>query len=788
MMSFKERMTKFLKDLFEVILACVILFFIVGEIVMPKENPTDRGQCDLYNGEWEVVYPDGKRESITLPNVCDAKAKEVVRLETVLPKEQEQTWFCMRASQQDMRVYIGDKLITEYTTKESRLFGHNSASGFVFFEVQEEYAGQVLAIELVSDSEYSGFLNEVYVGDRYNIINTFLHQCALVFSVSIFMLIVSSVVVFVGCILKLLHNMSLETTYLGLGCFQLSLAMIAESRLRQFFLPNLSIAAHVGFLLTILMPYPFMVYVNRLQKNRYLKVYHILSIITASNFFISTFLQLADIVDLTSTSIVSYVIIALMVIAVLVTICIDMRRGRILEYGDVIIGLIAMMLAFAWETYVSFYPETTVYGGVGLSIGLIVLLFTAVFKMARDMFYIEKEKQRAIAMGEAKTNFLANMSHEIRTPINTIIGMNEMILRENKDDSVEDYAKNVQNASKLLLGLINDVLDFSKIEAGKMEIVEGDYELAKMLTDVVNGTKIKAEAKGLEFKVRVDETLPLVLHGDEIRIRQVLNNLLSNAVKYTKEGEVCLKVEGEYQEEIFSLRFVVKDTGMGIKEKDLGKLFDSFQRLEEKKNRYIEGTGLGLSITKQLTELMGGNISVKSEYEKGSSFAVIIPQQIIDKTEIGKLEDTYKKDKRKKEVMASGLQAPEARVLVVDDNEMNLKVASALLKRTGVQVEVANGGMECLELCRKNNFDLIFMDHMMPEPDGIETLHMLRADETSLNKETEVVVLTANAIAGMEEEYLKEGFTAYLTKPIVAEDLEAMLVAHLPEEKINVHA
>ena len=366
--------------------------------------------------------------------------------------------------------------------------------------------------------------------------------------------------------------------------------------------------------------------------------------------------------------------------------------------------------------------------------------------------------------------------------------MNEMILRENKDDSVEDYAKNVQNASKLLLGLINDVLDFSKIEAGKMEIVEGDYELAKMLTDVVNGTKIKAEAKGLEFKVCVDETLPLVLHGDEIRIRQVLNNLLSNAVKYTKEGEVCLKVEGEYQEEIFSLRFVVKDTGMGIKEKDLGKLFDSFQRLEEKKNRYIEGTGLGLSITKQLTELMGGNISVKSEYEKGSSFAVIIPQQIIDKTEIGKLEDTYKKDKRKKEVMASGLQAPEARVLVVDDNEMNLKVASALLKRTGVQVEVANGGMECLELCRKNNFDLIFMDHMMPEPDGIETLHMLRADETSLNKETEVVVLTANAIAGMEEEYLKEGFTAYLTKPIVAEDLEAMLVAHLPEEKINVHA
>ena len=444
-----------------------------------------------------------------------------------------------------------------------------------------------------------------------------------------------------------------------------------------------------------------------------------------------------------------------------------------------------MIIVAVWEVYLTFVPELPQYGGVALSFGLIALLFVAGFKTVKDMLAIEKEKQRAIVAGEAKAQFLANMSHEIRTPINTIIGMNEMILRENQDQVVKEYASNVQNASKMLLGLINDILDFSKIEAGKLDILKTDYYLSKLLTDVVRGIQIKADSKKLKFHVNIEETLPSVLRGDEIRIRQILNNLLSNAVKYTHEGTVTFTVKANKMQEEFALCISVEDTGIGIKPEDLEKLFDGFQRLEEQKNRNIEGTGLGLNITKQLVELMGGTIEVKSEHGKGSCFTVTIPQQIMDETAIGKIESAYQGDISKTEEEKFKLYAPTAQVLVVDDNEMNLAVVEALLKRTGIKLTLAHGGRECLELCRVHKYDLILMDHMMPAPDGVETLHLLRNDKTSLNKDADVIVLTANALAGMAEKYMEEGFTDYLAKPIITEELEDIIYRHLPKDKLK---
>ena len=782
----EEQGMKALKIIFGVMLIAVVLFLLFGEIFMPVEDPTESGECVLLEADWERVHTDGRRESITLPTQCDAERGEVVRLEITLPQNQSDTWFCMRASQQDMRVIVGDELRKEYTTKGTRLFGKNSASAFVFFNVSEKDAGKVVAIEVTSDSEFAGFLNEVYVGDKYDIVSLFVEECSVVILVSFCMLILSAIVFFMGCILRLVYNKSVDITYLGLGVLQLSMAMISESRIRQFFLPNSSIAAHVGFLLTILIPYPFIVYISRLQKGRYEKVYRILLLSVAANFVISTLLQLFNIVDLADSSIIAYGLIILMVITIAITIVLDIKRGKIDEYGELVFGIAAMLVVTIWEMYVTFVPQTSYYGGVMLSFGLIILLFVAGFKTARDMLATEKEKQMAILAGEAKTQFLANMSHEIRTPINTIIGMNEMILRENQEKTVVEYAKNIQNASRLLLGLINDILDFSKIEAGKMDIVETDYYLSKMVTDVMNGIQIKADSKEIALKMEVEETLPSVLKGDEIRIRQILNNLLSNAVKYTHQGMITLAVKGIYEQKGFALCISVEDTGMGIKPKDLDKLFDSFQRLEEKKNRYIEGTGLGLNITKQLVELMGGNILVKSEYGKGSCFTVIIPQQIIDDTAIGMLEEAYQRDTLIKGEMKSKLYAPTAEILVVDDNEMNLAVVEALLRRTGIKLTLANSGVECLELCRSDKYDLILMDHMMPEPDGIETLHLLRRDESSLNRTTDVIVLTANAIAGMAEKYMKEGFTDYLSKPIIADALEEMICRYLPEDKMAV--
>lgn len=779
-----ERIITVLKVMFGLMLLSVLGLLIFGELYMPAEDPTGKGECILLEEGWERVRPDGTREAVTLPGRCEVEPGEVVRLERVLPENQEDMWFCMRASQQDMQVYVGDELRKEYTTKGSRLFGKDSASAFVFFRVEASDAGEVLGIELVSYSEYAGFLNEVYAGDRYDIVRVFVDECFEVLLVSFYMFVLSSIVVFIGVILRVVYKKKMEITYLGLGLLQLSMAMLVESRLRQFFLPNSSVASIVGFVLTILVPYPFMVYVSRVQKGRYEKAYHVLSLCVAANFVISTLLQVCGILDFAETMMVSYVMIVAMVLLMAVTICLDIKRGRSREYGVLVFGFLTMIVVSLWETYITFVPETTMYGGVALSFGLIILLFMASAKTVSDMVAAEREKQIAIAAGAAKTNFLANMSHEIRTPINTIIGMNEMILRENSSEAVREYAGNVQAASRLLLGLINDVLDFSKIEAGKMDILETNYRVSAMLTDVVNAIRSRADNKNLMLVVDVEESLPSVLKGDEIRIRQILNNLLSNAVKYTEEGTITFSVKGMRTGEEFALRMSVQDTGIGIKPEDKEKLFDSFRRLEEKKNRHIEGTGLGLNITKQLTELMGGRIEVESEYQKGSCFTVIIPQQVVDEIPMGKLEEAYREELSGEESTCK-LYAPQAEILVVDDNDMNLAVASALLKRTGVKLTLAHSGRECLELCKKTKFDLILMDHMMPSPDGIETLHLLRADHDGPNRDTEVVVLTANAIAGMPEMYLAEGFADYLSKPIAAQALENMICKHLPEEKLE---
>ena len=372
------------------------------------------------------------------------------------------------------------------------------------------------------------------------------------------------------------------------------------------------------------------------------------------------------------------------------------------------------------------------------------------------------------------------MSHEIRTPINTILGMNEMILRENKDEVIQNYAYNIQKDGKTLLSLINDVLDFSQIESGVLQIEEREYYLASLLNDVIHGIQSRAAKKKLEVRLNIENTLPAVLCGDEVRVKQILTNLLTNAVKYTKEGRITFSVQGEPGEEgEIILKMSVADTGMGIREEDMDKLFERFSRLDTKKNRSIEGTGLGLSITKQLVERMNGEIQVQSVFGKGSLFTVKIPQKILKDEAIGDLSMAYDEEVKSSMGYQEILYAPGAVILAVDDNDMNLEVIRGLLKKTGIQIDIALSGEECLSMCRNKRYDLIFMDHMMPELDGIETLHLLREESENPNVQTNVVVLTANAVTGSKEEYLKEGFCDYLTKPIEIKKLEDVLRVYL---------
>lgn len=393
----------------------------------------------------------------------------------------------------------------------------------------------------------------------------------------------------------------------------------------------------------------------------------------------------------------------------------------------------------------------------------------------------EEERKQALAADDAKGKFLAHMSHEIRTPINAVLGMNTMILRETKDMQIKEYALDIQTASQNLLSLINDILDFSKIESGKLEIISVEYDMSSMIHDVSNMIMAKARDKKLTFDIHLDENLPSKLFGDDVRIRQILVNLLNNGVKYTHQGSVSLSIGGRKQDGKILLDFEVADTGIGIKEEDISKLFQEFERIEEERNRNIEGTGLGMNITVQLLSLMNSSLQVESEYGKGSKFSFTIEQRIIDSTPIGNLEKRI----REQTVDYSYMEvftAPDAQILVVDDNATNLKVFVNLLKTTKVNVDVADGGKACLEMIKKKHYDLIFLDHMMPDLDGIETLHRMKEMSDSMCDGVPVIALTANAITGAKEMYLAEGFDAFLSKPINPEKLEQMILLLLPRD------
>lgn len=425
--------------------------------------------------------------------------------------------------------------------------------------------------------------------------------------------------------------------------------------------------------------------------------------------------------------------------------------------------------------------------------GLLLVLFAVGMlylfgaeEKAKESDELREAKAAAERANHAKSDFLANMSHEIRTPINAVMGMNEMVLRETKDDNIREYALNIQGASQNLLALINDILDFSKIESGKMEIVESKYYFSSVLNDVVNMIQFKADQKGLAFHVEVDENLPDELFGDETRIRQVIVNILNNAVKYTKQGSVTFLANGERQADgSLLLRVSVKDTGIGIREEDKKKLFQDFQRLDLEENHGVEGTGLGLAITNRLVDQMNGTLTVDSVYGEGSTFTICLPQKVNSEECIGDFKEKYKKYMQQKERYQKSFAAPKAQILVVDDNAMNLFVVKNLLKKTQVQVTEAQSGKECLDLISKKKFDVILLDHMMPEMDGIETLKQAKRMEESKCSDTPFIVLTANAILGVREMYMNEGFDDYLSKPIDGMELEAMLQKYIPEELIE---
>lgn len=450
---------------------------------------------------------------------------------------------------------------------------------------------------------------------------------------------------------------------------------------------------------------------------------------------------------------------------------------------ELIIYILTIGIAYYYpDTVIWFQSEKEIVVDVltgvvvsSASLGVAMYLHFRIYK--KQQVFLTQAREEAMEANRAKSTFLANMSHEIRTPINVMLGMNEMILRESESREVVQYAKSVEKAGNYLLSLINNILDITRIESKKLDIIEEKFSLRQLVQEVCLIGAKQAEAKNLEFVVDVEETLPKYLEGDALHIKQVILNLINNAVKYTKKGKVFLEVCQEEKQ----ISFSVKDTGIGIKKEDMEALFDMFMRADIKRHRNIEGSGLGLTIAKELCEQMGGHIQAESIYGKGSNFTVYFPLKDAGTEKIGQwkvVEGEPVQEKRKK------FFASEAQILLVDDSEQNIQVITSLLRRTGVQLDTAASGFECIEKVRNKKYHLIFLDYMMPEMDGIETFHRLKKEVNG--QSVPVIALTADVSTGIHQHFLSEGFSDYLSKPVMWEKLEELLLQWLPAALVSM--
>lgn len=786
MSRFDKHLRRVTGIVYGIFLILSITYIVLGSKMLPVDWLGEEYVCSEYTGSWYQIDGNGAQTEIEVPGKLDVPANETMTVATILPGDiPEPTYLVFQSGKQDMEFYVNGELRGEYTTKKTRVFGRISAVAFYYLKIYPEDAGQELRVTAVTEAKpYSGTMNRVYQGTQMEVLRFLLiHRGGMQMFIAFGILAMSAFVIVASLLLRIFFHGSMDLFYLATGVWLAVCWEVANSELRQFLFPNMSVANDTTFLMILLMPTAFLTYLNSVQKGRYRVCSRILTCISLVTYALCVTLHCLKIRDYTNLMVIIGSVSIVVIAFLLTTILIDIFKKRAKDYFFVAIGTLILFSAGLLELVYYLWKARGTKGLI-LEIGMLLMLGFATVNAVQQVFRINMEKNEAVVAKEMRGRFLANMSHEIRTPINTVLGFDTMILRECKDEKIVQYAADIKNAGQSLLALVNDVLDFSKIESGKMELMENEYDFSSLLHDVIAMISMKAANKGLKLNTSIDEHLPFMLFGDEMRIKQILINLLNNAVKYTERGSVSLEISGERQEEEVLLHFCVKDTGIGIRPEDLPKLFMEYERIEEQRNKNIEGTGLGMSITTKLLKLMDSKLEVDSVYGEGSDFHFDLRQRIVREDEIGKLEDRINRRVDLYQYRVS-FTAPDAKVLVVDDNAMNRSVFRALLSHTDIQITEAAGGWECIERGREVKYDLIFLDHMMPELDGIETLRKMREIPDFKNADTPVIALTANAISGAREMYLAEGFRDFLTKPIDPDKLEKTIGKYLPEELIT---
>lgn len=829
-------MKKF-KKLIWAALAIEIIVLIVIVINSDVDNMTlSKGRIDNFNTGWTITREDGSSSKIkSLPYSEKSKAGEKIVLSNTIPKKYSGMTMSFLSADKQIRVTINGKPVYEFGMNDSRPFGKTPGSVTNFIDIPEHLSEGKIEIEMVSPYDnYASNITGITISKRDTSILNLLKSNLGNFAMCIIILACGITLFMLAFIQAFSRQTKDGISHLGFMCIFGTIYFSIETKSLSVFYGNQTLYSNLVFLVLMLWPvFMQMYYINNLEE-KYQKIFYVLFFLTLTNVACQITLQILGIFDFMNMAFISHILIFMSGMAILFSLICTVRKSKdkllIIEFLGMLffIGGSAIDLIRTYTIHIGDFGK---FSRFGMTVFSLLMVFVHILKVIRgysasiaenarhmemEVQMIEEKNQElmianeeaekakadAIAAANAKSVFLANMSHEIRTPINAILGMDTMILRECNDNEILEYAGNIQSASQTLLSLINDILDFSKIETGKLELVAGDYALSSLINDVYHMLISKAKEKGLALNVESDKNLPAKLYGDEVRIRQIIVNILNNAIKYTQKGSVTLTVEmsdmklsdmpdhsnDSKSENITDkntiITFRIADTGIGIKKENISHLFDSFSRFDEEKNKYIEGTGLGLAITKQLVDLMNGEIVVTSEYGKGSVFTVCIPQKIISDLKIGDISEKYNEPSNKKK-KKSTFTAPDANVLVVDDVKMNINVFKALLKRTEINVDSAMSGSEALDMIKEKKYDIIFLDHMMPDMDGIETYQNMKMLEDNPNKDTTVVMLTANAIMGAKEEYLGIGFSDYLSKPVQAPKLEAMILKYLPEELVQ---
>lgn len=765
------------------ILAIQIIMLVLELGAFQIEDMTlSKGTQDAFDDGWVMMREDGTREDLhTLPYIGKSKAGETVVLENTIPQEYKgQTLYFLSADKQ-LRVWIDDREVYEFGMTDKRLFGHTPGSIVNFIDIPADMKQGNIRIEMVSPyADYAAVVTKMTIADRDIAIMGLLKSNLLNIVFCVLILISAIILILLAVVEKISGQGTQGLVYLSLYCLDAAFYYFIETKILSIFYGNQTLYSMLVFMCLMLMPLFLMLYYERSRMGEYNRRYQLLLMVICANIFIQLILQAFDIFDFMEMVSVSHVLVFLTSVFIVASFLEASKKTNGVRLRLEIFALFCMIAGSIMDiirSYLFKVGDMGKYGRMATAIFSITMVIVHIVALSKN--YASSVEERAAAKGR----FLAHMSHEIRTPIHAVLGMDEMILRESGEPFIREYAADIYSAGQTLLSLVNDILDFSKIESGKMELVMADYDLCSVIHDLVNMIFMRAQEKGLEFSVSVEADLPSGLRGDDVRLRQILSNLLTNAVKYTNEGSVHLSVSGVRDAEDVILHFEVVDTGIGIKKEDIPKLFEEFERIEEKRNRSIEGTGLGMNITTQLLHMMGSRLCVESVYAKGSKFSFDLRQQVVNENVVGNFKERV--EQIRDHVHEAGFYAPDAKVLIVDDNEINRKVIHNLLKQNRVQVFEAESGQECLDMVRQQSFDLIFLDHMMLEMDGVETLHRMRNTDDYPCKYTPVIVLTANAVAGAKENYLKEGFDDFLSKPVIPGKLENMIFTWLPEELLQ---